>query len=76
MSCKGLSFRGLVLGGIIGLFGGYTVAALGGNGMIALGSVPLLESSLGSGLVLAILWLLIGRRPRRAQLAGGDIADD
>ena len=49
----------------------------GGLFWIALGSVPLLESSLGSGLALALLWLLIGRQPRRAPLAaGGDSADD
>jgi hypothetical protein len=65
------------LGGVLGFFAGYTVAALGSGGLIALGSVPLLESSLGSGLVLAILWFLIGRHPRRAHLAaGGDSADD
>lgn len=65
------------LGGILGFFAGYSLAALGGGGVMLLGSVPLLESSLGSGLTLAILWLFIGRRPRRAQLAaGGELADD
>ncbi|MFN8516581.1 MAG: hypothetical protein U0232_30055 [Thermomicrobiales bacterium] len=64
------------LGGVAGFFAGYVVAALSGGGMLALGSVPLLESSLGSGLVLALFWLSIGRRPRRAQLAAGDLADD
>jgi hypothetical protein len=65
------------LGGILGFFGGYALAALGGGGVVALGSVPLLESSLGSGLALAFLWLLIGRRSRSAQpAAGGEFTDD
>ena len=54
---------GYWLGGIAGFFVGYAVAALGGGGLLRLGSVPLLEASLGSGLVVALLWLLIGRRP-------------
>ena len=65
------------LGGILGFFAGYSLAALGGGGMVALGSVPLLESSLGSGIALALLWLLIGRRFRHAQpAAGGEFVDD
>lgn len=65
------------LGGVLGFFAGYALAALGGGGLVTLGSVPLLESSLGSGLALALLWLLIGRQPRRAQpIAGGEFAED
>jgi hypothetical protein len=45
--------------------------------VVALGSVPLLESSLGSGIALVLLWLLIGRQPRSAQpAAGGEFTDD
>lgn len=58
---------GYWLGGLLGFFAGYLVAAWGGGGVVRLGSVPLLEASLGSGLVLVLLWLLIGRRP--AELA-------
>ena len=65
------------LGGIAGFFAGYAAAALAGGGLIRLGSVPLLESSLGSCLALVILWWLIGRRPPKAvPAAGGDAVDD
>lgn len=50
------------LGGIAGFFVGYAVAALGGGGLVRLGSVPLIEGSLGSGIALALIWWLIGRR--------------
>lgn len=59
------------LGGIVGFFGGYVLVSLGG-GLIRLGSVPLLEPSLGSCLVVVVIWWLIGRRPRPA----GDVNDE
>jgi hypothetical protein len=72
---------GCLLGSIYGLLGhafvGQRWRQLPTYWLGGIGSVPLLESSLGSGLALALLWLLIGRQPRRAQLAaGGDSADD
>ena len=60
------------LGGLGGFFGGYVLVSLGGGGLIRLGSVPLLEPSLGSCLVLAAIWWLIGRRP----LPVGDANDE
>ena len=60
------------LGGIGGFFGGYVLVSFGGGGLIRLGSVPLLEPSLGSCLVLAVIWWLIGRRA----LPVGDANDD
>ena len=49
------------LGGVLGFFAGYLAAALAGGGLVRLGSVPLIEGTIGAGLVVAILRLLIGR---------------
>lgn len=49
------------LGGVLGFFAGYLVAALAGGGLVRLGSVPLIETTIGAVAILALLWFLIGR---------------
>ena len=52
------------LTGVLGFFAGFALAAVTGVEVLRLGTVPLLEASLGSGIALAVVWWLIGRRAR------------
>lgn len=50
--------------GVLGFFVGYAAAITLGVELLRLGTVPLVEATLGSGIALAITWWLIGRRVR------------
>ncbi len=67
-ACLGRRPVGLALDwllGIGGFFGGYALAAVTGSRLLSLGTIPLIESTLGAFLALAAAWWLVGRRTDR-----------
>lgn len=50
--------------GLLGFFIGYAAAVLGDFALVRLGTVPLVEATLGSCLALALVWGAVGRGVR------------
>jgi drug/metabolite transporter (DMT)-like permease len=50
---------------ILGFFAGYALAVISGIQVLRLGTIPLLEATLGAVLALAAVWWLLGRRAAR-----------
>lgn len=50
--------------GLLGFLGGYLLAVLGGREVLQLGTVPILEATLGSWLALGLTAWLVRRRGR------------